>query len=291
MQTHVDDESVDLIYCDPPFFTQRDFGTFNDKFNDIEAYLQWLRPKLEHCYRVLKQTGQMYIHLDHHAVFQVKVLMDEIFGIGKFKTMITWERCGSKGNSKTFANNSDYILYYTNSNKFAFNTQYGEYKESYLKMFKYDDHDGKGKYRVQAINAPADGGYKYSLGCGEVLPSRGYRWTEETMQKKISEGIVVIKHGKVPVQKQYLSDNKGVPYDNVWTDIENVKTPLYPTEKPGELLERIILSSSNLRDTILDPFCGCGTAVMAAQKLGRRWIGIDVSPEAIEISKRRMSNQ
>jgi len=257
--------------------------------NDIEAYLQWLRPKLEECHRVLKQTGQMYVHLDHHAVFQAKVILDEIFGLGKFKTMITWRRCGSKGNSKSFANNSDYVLYYTKNKSFVFNTQYGEYDENYLKMFKYDDHDGKGKYRAQAINAPSSGGYKYNLGHGEIQPSRGYRWTKETMLDKISDGLVVLRNGRVPTQKQYFSDGQGVPYDNVWTDIENVKTPLYPTEKPDELLERIILSSSNPGDTILDPFCGCGTAVMEAQKLGRRWIGIDVSPTSCKLIATRVS--
>ena len=255
---------------------------------NIEAYLQWLRPKLVQCYRVLKPTGSMYVHLDHHAVFNVKVMLDETFVKGEFKTVITWRRCGTKGNAKTFANNSDYILYYVKSKDFAFNIQYGEYSESTLKMYKYDDHDGRGLYGSDNISSPGRDGYKYDLGYGEKCPAGGYRWKEETMLKNIEDNRVIIKRGKVPRQKRYKSDLKGVPFDNVWTDIENVKSPVYPTQKPEPLLERIIKASSNPGDLVLDPFCGCGTAVAVAQKLGRRWAGIDVSPTSCKAMSARL---
>lgn len=255
--------------------------------NDIEAYLQWLRPKLEECYRCLKPTGSMYVHLDHHAVFQAKVILDDIFGIGKFKTMITWRRCRPKGNSKSMANNSDYILFYTkHANSFTYNTQYTAYKQGTIDAYKHDDHDGKGLYHLDNTSSP--NGYKYDLGYGEKTPSRGYAWKKETMLKKIEDGAIVIKSGKVPTQKRYLSEAKGVPLDNNWMDIENVKSPVYPTEKPPELLERIIKSSSNPGDTVLDPFSGCATCVSVAEKLGRRWIGIDVSPTSCRLMTDRL---
>ena len=224
MQEYIEDNTIDLIYMDPPFFSGKNYeiiwkdgserrsfedtkfytlvcecgkvfpekhkfcafcGAGKDKAvnrrsNDIEAYLQWLRPKLEECYRVLKDTGSMYVHLDHHAVFNVKVILDDIFKTGGFKTMITWRRCGSKGNSKSYANNSDYILFYTKTtNKFTFNTQYGEYSNVTLNMFSHNDDDGKGFYKLTDISAPGADKNKYDLGYGEKTPSRGYAWTKE----------------------------------------------------------------------------------------------------------------
>ena len=257
--------------------------------SDIEVYLDWLRPRLERCRDVLKDTGSIYVHLDHHAVHYIKVIMDDIFKDGDFNTEITWRRCGSKGNAKMFANNSDYILFYSkNKSKATFNIQYGEYSKSTLNMYKFDDHDGRGLYGSYDISAPGGSGYKYDLGYGEKQPSGGYRWKKETMLKRIEEGVVILKRGRVPRQKRYLSDMKGVPFDNVWTDIENVKSPIYPTEKPEALLERIIKASSNPGDVVLDPFCGCGTAVSVAQKLGRKWIGIDVSPTSCKLMINRL---
>ena len=333
MKQHIPDDSIDLVYADPPFFSGKNYeviwkdgaevrsfedtkfytlececgkvfpenhlycafcGAGKDKAterrsNDIEAYLQWLRPKLEECYRTLKPDGSLYVHLDHHAMFNVKVMLDDIFKTGGFKTAITWRRCGSKGNAKTFANNSDYILYYVKGKNFTFNIQYGEYSEVTLKMFKHDDHDDRGFYKLTDVSAPGGNGYKYDIGCGEKMPKGGYRWREDTMLEKIKDNRVIVKNGKVPAQKRYLSEGSGVPFDNVWTDIENVKSPLYPTEKPSSLLYRIIEASSNPGDTVLDCFCGCGTAILSAQKLGRRWIGIDISPTSCKLMAQRVS--
>lgn len=293
------DESVDLIYLDPPFFSNRQYEviwgddnetrSFDDRWEGgIEHYIGWMRERLVEMHRILAPTGQIYLHCDHHAVFQLKVEMDKIFVTGGFKTMITWRRCGSKGNARTFGNNSDYILYYVKGKKFTFNIQYGEYSESTLKMFKHDDHDGRGRYKFTDVSAPGGNGRKYDLGYGEKMPKGGYRWKKETMIKKINDRRVVIKTSKVPAQKRYLSEGEGVPFDNIWTDIENVKNPLYPTEKPAKLLERIILSSSNEGDIVFDPFSGCSTTLLAAQKLGRKWIGIDISPRACDVIAKRL---
>ena len=332
------DESVDLIYLDPPFFSGRNYDviwegvngndhsevrSFKDtewyrvqcpkcdrevtkaeKFcsacgaslenakvvskNDIYAYIDWMVPRLREMHRMLKPTGSIYLHCDHHAVHYLKIEMDRIFDLENFKTQITWRRCGSKGNAKTFANNSDYVLYYVKDKNFTFNIQYGEYSEVTLKMFKYNDNDGRGFYKQTDVSAPGGNGYKYDLGYGEKMPKGGYRWKEETMIEKINDRRVIVKKDKVPAQKRYLSESNGVPYDNIWTDIENVKNPIYPTEKPAELLERIILSSSNEGDIVFDPFSGCSTTLVAAKKLHRLWIGIDVSPTACTVIATRL---
>ena len=299
----MESELVDLIYLDPPFFSNRNYEviwgdgqetrSFGDRWEGgINHYVGWMVERLTEMYRILKPTGSIYLHVDHHAVHYLKVEMDKIFGMNNFKTEITWRRCHPKGNAKTFGNNSDYILYYTKNKDFVFNMQYGEYSKKTLETYKYNDNDGRGNYALVAINAPGGNGYRYNLCCNEKIPDSGYRWTEETMKKKILDGMVVIRQGRVPRQKRYLSDSAGVPFDNVWTDIENVtkgESCGYPTQKPEALLERIIKSSSNPGDVVLDPFCGCGTSLAVAKRLGRRYIGIDVSPTACELSKKRLS--
>lgn len=295
----MESESVSLIYLDPPFFSNRHYEViwgddqelrcFDDHWKGgIEHYIGWMSDRLKEMHRILKPTGSIYLHCDHHAVFHLKVEMDKIFGMNNFKTQITWRRCGSKGNAKTFANNSDYILYYVKNKNFTFNMQYGEYSDVTLKMFKYNDDDGRGPYKMTDVSAPGGNGNKYDLGYGEKIPKGGYRWKEDTMIEKINDHRIVIKSGKVPAQKRYLSESSGVPFDNVWTDIENVKKPIYPTEKPTALLERIILSSSNPGDIVFDPFSGCSTTLVAAKELGRKWIGIDVSPIACNVIADRL---
>ena len=246
--------------------------------------------RLTEMHRILKTTGSIYLHVDHHAVHYLKVEMDKIFGMKNFRTQITWKRSQPKGSAKTFGNNSDYILYYTKSNNLIFNIEYGKYIESNLKRYKFNDHNGKGLYREVSITDPREG-YKYDLGYGEKQPSNGYRWKKETMLRRIEEGLVVISHGKVPWQKKYLSDMKGVPVDNIWIDIKNVtgkESKRYPTQKPEALLKRIIKVSSNPGNIVFDPFCGSGTSLVVAKKLGRKWIGIDNNKNAIELTEKRL---
>jgi len=296
----MDDESIDLIYLDPPFFSNRNYEviwgddqetqSFGDRWEGgIQHYVGWMVERLTEMHRILKPTGSIYLHVDHHAVHYLKVEMDKIFGMSNFKTQITWRRCRPKGNAKTFSNNSDYILYYTKSKKSKFNVQYDKYLPSTLNVYNHDDNDGKGKYHLDNTSAP--NGYKYNLGYGEKTPSRGYAWKEETMRQKITDGLIDIRPGKVPTQKRYLSDTKGVPFDNVWTDINQVigkESCGYPTQKPEALLERIIKASSNSDDIVFDPFCGCGTSLVVAKRLGRQYIGIDVSPTACPVVADRL---
>ena len=277
----IPDETVDLIYLDPPFFSGRDYEiiwkdgseirSFTDtefytlvcecgeifpdknkfcascgasrdkaterKSKDIEAYLQWIRPRLEQCKRVLSDTGSIYCHLDYHAVHYVKQMMDEIFGMKNFRNEIIWHYTGGGRAKKYFSRKHDSILVYSKSNDNIFN--------------------------IDDIRVP----YKETSG--------------------YAKGGITSKAGK-----KYMPNPKGTPIDDVW-DIPIIN-PMskerlsYPTQKPETLLERIIKASSNPGDTVLDPFCGCGTAVAVAQKLGRKWIGIDVSPTSCQLMVTRL---
>lgn len=306
---------IDLIYGDPTFCSHRIFNWIWADYDEnkeilgfddickhgIKGYLSAMIPILKECWRTLSPTGSMYLHCDHHVSHYLKVEMDKIFGMDKItgevdidkgakclNTQITWRRCGSKGNAKMFANNSDYILFYSkDKEKAMFCTEYGDYNQSTLDMQKFDDNDGRGVYASYDISAPNGGGYKYDLGLGEKQPSGGYRWKEETMLQKIDEDLIIIKPGKVPRQKRYLSNCKGVPFDNVWTDIENLKDPEYPTEKPPRLMRRILRASSIPGDVVLDPFCGGGAFIREAQEGGRIAIGIDIATPAIGITNSR----
>lgn len=304
-------ESVDLIYGDPPFFTGQ---TFNRKWPEFDknkdyfsmddtctcgmkGYLFNIVPVLKECYRVLKPTGSMYLHVDHNMVHYLKMEMDKIFGedenkpengFKKFLSQITWRRCHPKGNAKGLANNADFILLYCkNEHKTLFYPQYGEYSESTLKTIKFDDNDGNGPYSSVSVTAQGGKGYCYDLGYGEKQPPGGYRWKEETMLQKIEDGVVIIRKGLIPRQKLYASDQKGVPFDNVWLDIENVTSPISYSEKPPALMRRILELSSIPGNVVLDPFCGGGIFIREAQESYRTAIGIDKMIPAITLANSR----
>lgn len=220
-------ESIDLIYADPPFFTQRNWDDFDDTFNDMNDYLDFIRPRLVECRRVLSNTGSIYCHLDWHAVHYVKVMMDEIFGYKNFRNEIIWHYASGGAPKDRLAKKHDNILVYSKGKHPTFNIQ-----------------------RIP---------YRTIIGRTE--------------------------------EHKYHPDGKMM--DDVW-DIGILSTAAnertgYKTQKPGKLLERIIEISTNPGDLILDPFCGSGTTVAVAQKLGRRWIGIDDNPDAIKLTESRLN--
>lgn len=243
---HFPEKSVDLIYVDPPFFSNKTYEViwgdgyelraFEDRWKGgIENYISWMEPKVRECHRVLKDTGSMYLHCDWHANSHLRILMDEVFSAITFQNEIIWEY-GVGGVSKTrWARKHDNILFYSKSKEFKFN--------------------------VDAVREP------YKEKCKVLY--------------KIVKG------------KKYLRKNPlgRVPHD-VW-DIPSLTNTAkerlgYPTQKPETLLERIIKASSNPTDIVLDPMCGCGTAIAAAYKLDRRYIGVDVSPTACKLMLKRM---
>ena len=291
--------SVDLCYIDPPFFTQRDWGGFDDRFASREAYLVWLGERIREIHRCLKETGSFYLHLDCHVVHYAKVLCDEIFGEKNFRNEIIWKRTTGGGNTtkKKFGTTTDSILFYTKSGNWTFNKQYRNYDEEYLKAKYRYTKDGR-RYRLGNLSAPnysPQNVYEYK---GYRPPKKGWRWTKEKMQEMDQKGYVSFPDSKEKRLRQirYRDEQKGVPVDNLWIDIPPVNSQAkertgWPTQKPLALLERIIQSSSKEGDVVLDCFAGSGTTLKAAQRLGRNFIGIEKSPEAVEIIKERLTEK
>ncbi len=249
-------------------------------------------------HRVLKPTGSLCLHCDPTSSHYLKVLMDAIFGPTRFRTEIIWKRSSAHSDTKQgrrlHGHIHDTILFYTKSDDWTWNPIYTPYDETYIKNFyKHVESETGRRYRLDNLAGPggaAKGNPRYEV----MGVTRYWRYTEEKMQDLIHQGRVVqTKPGAVPAYKRYLDEMPGVPLQDVWTDIGPISSQAaerlgYPTQKPERLLERIINASSNPSDLVLDPFCGCGTTIAAAQKLGRRWIGIDVTHLSIALQKYRL---
>lgn len=272
---------------------------FEDRWKGgINNYASWLIERLNQCYRVLKKTGSLYVHLDHHASHYIKVELDKLFGEQNFINEIVWLRqvakhSDTKQGAKHYGRLHDVILFYAKSDAHTWNQQYLPLSQEYInKGYAHVEPKTGRRYQLTAIDGP--GGAAKGNPIYEFLGvTRYWRYSKETMQKLFKEGrIVQTKKGNVPRYKRYLDEMKGVPLQDLWLDIVPVaqsKESLgFPTQKPEALLERIISTSSNPMDIVLDPFCGCGTAIAVAQRLGRRWIGIDVSPTACNLMAKRM---
>lgn len=244
------DASIDLIYADPPFASDRDYGDFDDRWGGLPAYLDFMRPRVSEMYRLLKPTGSLYLHCDPTASHYLKIMLDVTFGANCFANEIVW--CySSPGNFKAwFPKRHDTLLFYTKSPT-----------KKKLHTFNLD-----------AARVP----YKKSL---DAAKARTGIW-----QGKSSDGV----------DERFTElDTKGKIVEDWWeiTPVGRIKTEVlgYPTQKPVALLERIIAVSSNPGDTILDPFCGCGTTLAAAVKAGdRKYIGMDSNPRAASLTRRRL---
>ena len=306
-------KSVDLIYADPPFYTNRRFeiiwndGAEKRAFEDrwaggIEHYTSWMEPRIRECYRLLKEGGTLYLHCDDHASSHLRLLLDKIFGENSFVNEIVWFRqsgahTDTKQGSRHFGRAHDNILLYSKGDPKTWNEEFQEYSEDYVKNFyRYVEPTTGRRYQLDNLTGP--GGEAKGNPYYEVMGVKRYwRYSKEKMQELINEGrIVQTKPGTVPRYKRYLDEGKGVPIMDVWTDISSIQSQSkerlgYPTQKPVALLERIISVSSNKGDIILDPFCGCGTALVASQRLGRKWIGIDISPTACKLMSKRLKKE
>jgi site-specific DNA-methyltransferase (adenine-specific) len=275
----------------------RAFRTFLGN-TDMMAYLAMMAPRLVELKRVLKETGAIYLHCDPNASHYLKMLMDAVFGPQSFRNEITWKRTTAHSDGKqgrrAFGNVADILLFYSKSQECTFNHQFVPYDESHLKKYCYSDPDGR-RYSLGDITGPggaAKGNPTYEI-FGVV---RYWRFSKGRMEQLIRQGrIVQPRPGAVPRQKRYLDEMPGLPAQNVWDDIFPINSQAqerlgYPTQKPETLLERIIKTSSNAGDLVLDPFCGCGTTVQVAQRLERKWIGIDITHLAIGLIKKRLSD-
>src|SRR6266404_2083885 len=301
---------VDLIYIDPPFNSNRNYEvfwgetkekrSFADRHESTKAYIDYMRPRCVELHRVLKKTGSFYYHCDWHASHYVKVMLDQIFGENQFQNEIVWKRqsghSDAKQGSKHFGRLHDTIFFYNNGGEPTWNQLYQPYDEEYLKTFYSNIEPGTGR-RFQYGDLTAPGGATPSKGNPhyEFLGVKRYwRYNKEKMEELHRQGRIEFRPtGKVPRLKRYLDEAKGMPVQSIWSDIRPLinfgnEALGYPTQKPLALLDRILQSSSNENDIVLDAFCGCGTALVAAQKLKRQWIGIDVSPTACRVMAKRL---
>lgn len=346
LREQLPDASVDLVYLDPPFNSQRDYNyiyrdiasasdtaqeqafsdtwtmegaaaefgevtlsghpegklidTLHQLFGDtaLIAYLSVMALRLRELHRVLKPTGSLYLHCDPTASHYLKLVLDCIFGGDRAGNELIWQRSTPKGLAFTrFASNHDVLLRYTRSERWTWNAVYTPHDESYVERFyRHVEPETGRRYQLTDLTNPNRN--RPNLTYEFLGVTRVWRWTRERMQEAYDAGLIVqTKPGSVPRFKRYLDEQEGTPVGDVWTDIRPVGGMVaaepslgYPTQKPLALLERIISASSNEGDLVLDPFCGCGTAVVAAQKLNRRWIGIDITSLAVNLIRERLSD-
>ncbi|MBI4307820.1 MAG: site-specific DNA-methyltransferase [Chloroflexi bacterium] len=283
---------VRLVYIDPPFSTQTTFHsrTQNHAYSDAlcgAEYVEFLRERLVLLRELLANDGSIYVHLDEKMVFHIKVIMDEVFGSENYRSCITRQKSNPKNyTSKTYGNISDYILFYTKSETYVWNRPMDMNKSN--EEYRYIDADGR-RYMKVPLHAPNTRHGASGEPWRGVLPPPGKHWQfppAELEAMDAREEIYWSPSGN-PRRKVYFDPLKGAGVQDIWTefrDAHNQNTLItgYPTEKPYGLLERIIKASSNENDLVLDCFSGSGTTLEVAEDLGRKWIGIDNSQEAVE---------
>ena len=281
----------------------KDFMSVMPKFlgkkTDMAAYLTMICVRLLELRRVLKDTGCIYLHCDPTASHYLKIVMDAIFGVVNFRNEIVWKRADTvKGNigqgSRFFDRNTDSLLFYAKADSNIFNPIFKGYSQEYIETsYRHVEPQTGRRYQLISMTAPggsAKGNPKYEI----MGVTRFWRYSKGKMQSLIDASLVIqSRPGVVPRRKLYLDEGKGVSVQSLWDDVPALHSQAaerlgYPTQKPEVLLERIIQASSNEGDIVLDPFCGCGTALVVAQRLNRKWIGIDITHLAISIMKWRL---
>ena len=241
-----------------------------------KSYLVYMAARLLEMKRLLKPTGSIYLHCDPTMSHYLKLVMDAIFGHRNFRNELSWRRSNPKSHGNTnFPNCRDVILRFTKSDEYTFNQVFGEHDPEYVrKAYKYYESSGR-RYRLLPLLNPNKN--RPNLTYEFLGVTRVWRWTRERMEQAYRDGIVMqLKPGAVPQYKKYLDESEGRTITNNWDDIDQVagnETIGYPTQKPLLLLKRIILASSDKDHIVLDPFCGCATTCVAADDLGRNWIG------------------
>lgn len=362
LREHIATESVDLIYLDPPFNSNRSYNVifkeksgqesqaqieaFDDTWtwsqeaetlylemvssgaplkvqdaleamrklvgdNDVLAYLVMMTARLVELHRVLKTTGSLYIHCDPTASHYLKLVLDAIFGPQLFRNEIIWKRTGAHGNARRFGPVHDVILFYSKSASYTWNATFGEYEGSYIEdKFSKAGDDGR-SFQDVALTGPGVRKGESGLAWRDFDPTaRGRHWAipgfmiedgliklSGSVQQRLDElerqGRIYWTKNNVPRVKYYLDEARGLAQSDMWTDIAAINSQAaerlgYPTQKPLLLLERILACSSDVDSLVLDPFAGCGTAIDAAEKLGRRWMGIDITTLAVDLIDARL---
>jgi DNA modification methylase len=346
LRKYIPDESVDLIYLDPPFNSKKDYNilfketsgleseaqihAFTDSWhwtpatqatyqelitsapmkvgklidslhsaigqNDVMAYLVMMTIRLLELHRVLKPTGSLYLHCDPTSSHYLKIVLDQIFSPLNYRNEIIWKRTTAHNDPTRFGRIHDVILYYSKSQNPKWNSPRispdAEYVQSH---YRFLDEQGN-RYRKDNLTAPSHGSNSGQYEWHGKFPPSGRMWsfTKENMEKLEAEGKIIYTRNGFPELKRIYQE-LGMPAQSIWSDIPPINSQAgerlgYDTQKPLALLERIIEASSNEGDIVLDPFCGCGTAVVASQKLNRKWVGIDVTHLAINLMRTRLKD-
>jgi DNA modification methylase len=302
-----EDESVDLCYIDPPFFTSKQYEViwkdgaekraFDDRWvkmgdngrysKDMNVYLDFMEPRIGEIYRVLKSTGSFYLHCDYHADAHLRLFCDKTFKRPPLN-IITWKRQSpSKATKDNYPRISDTILFYSKSDKYTFNTQY--IADDVEKFSTLERETGR-MYETSCLSVVgSQEGKVFDIGDKKYMVKKGMalKWSQETINERLKNNPFIIHwtSSGEPRYKRYADEYRGIPVSSIWTDISLISSTSkerlgYPTQKPEALLERIINTSSNVGDIVLDAFCGCGTTLAVARLSMRSWVGIDISPTA-----------
>jgi DNA modification methylase len=348
MRENIAPESIDLVYLDPPFNSNRNYNVifgehrggaggsaaqiqaFGDTWtwtpvtdeqytaavsggvpakvadalvamrtllgeNDAMAYLVNMAPRIVELYRLLKSTGTLYLHCDPTMSHYLKLLLDATFEAQYFMNEVIWQRTSAHNRTKRFGPVHDVLLVYTKSNQWTWNQQFTPYTEKYkADFYRHIEPGTNRRYRLSDVTSNNPGSsYEWK---GKKPPgTRYWAYSEETMKQYEAEGRLVYSKNGIPSYKRYLDEMPGELLQDVWTDIPPIGARAaerlgYPTQKPLALLERIIVASTKEGDIVLDPFCGCGTTIDAAQRLGRKWIGIDVTYIAVDLIEKRLQH-
>ena len=347
LRRYVPDESIDLVYLDPPFNSNATYnilfleqnGTkaeaqaraFEDTWkwgpeaqvalegsvegggqlslamqsfhtllghSNMLAYLAMMAPRLSELRRVLKASGSIYLHCDPKASHYLKLLMDAVFGASGFVNEVIWKRTRTpKRQTLGFGGVHDTIFCYIKGDKALFHHQWVPLSEERVQQH-YGNVEAGTERRYMLDNfSQAGAGPARCFGGQWMEPPAGKHWIwgQDRIDQAWAEGRIVITSGGTPRVKRYLDESLGEAIDDVWYDIPPINSQAaerlgYPTQKPEALLERILLASSNEGDVVLDPFCGCGTTIAVAQRLGRPWVGIDITYAAISVIKKRLND-
>jgi site-specific DNA-methyltransferase (adenine-specific) len=346
LRQYIADESVDLIYLDPPFNSNRSYNVlfkdesgresdaqitaFDDSWqwgptaertyedlletavptvaqmisamrqfmgaNQMMAYLVMMTARLAELHRVLAPTGSLYLHCDSTASHYLKILLDAIFGAENFQNEIIWKRTSAHNDPERYGRNTDTILFYSKTARKTWNSIFIKHDQDYIKRFKNKDPNGR-LWADFDLTGAGQGPARIFGDKGPIYPTSGRHWMydQDGIDQLISQDKIHWTKTGRPRLKMFLDETEGVPAQVLWDDIPPINSQSaerlgYPTQKPLVLLERIIQSSSNPGDVLLDPFSGCGTAITAAEKLGRRWIGIDITHLAIAMHKNRLKD-
>ena len=311
---------INLIYIDPPFDTGDNFSfkvkigdeelvkqpsiieqkAYNDtwgKRGEIHKYLQMMYERLVLMRELLAENGSIYVHMDWHVGHYMKLIMDEIFGQENFRNEIIWQKIrSSKGQSRSFGNVVDTVLLYSKSDGFLFNQQHVPLSQERLeKHYKYYDEVVKKHYQLCDFTQKGQGPPRVFGKRGEIAPPPGkhWIWTQDKIDEGVKDGLILFTSGRMPRLKRFLEDSEGNPMEDLWNDIAPINSMsdervAYATQKPKALLDRIIRASSNEGDLVADFFCGSGTTLAVAEKLGRRWLGCDLGRFAIHTTRKRL---